>query len=378
MRIAMTIHALQGGGAERVFCRLAERWSTAGHEVHVVTWSSVDSDPGQWSGDVVRHGLDLLHPSRNAWQSWRANVRRIRVLRKTLSDLQPELVLSFCDQMNISTLRGTRGLNVPVWIAERSDPAQQQLGVCWEYWRRQNYPRCTGCVVQTQQIAEHLSKLIPRKRLYVIPNAVDIPPAQRSRLSPTNDSDSREGDAPRGVVLSVGRQSHEKGIDLLLDAWRDARTKLAGWQLHIVGAGPLRESFATQYADLSEVKFLGWQSDLNRYYAAATVFVLASRYEGFPNVLLEAMSHGVPSIATRCSQAVEQLARDDTAVMTIDINSPSQLAAAMVELAQNSQHRESLSDNALRVSQEYTWNRIGPLWDRLLGGTGVASGHRSV
>ena len=169
MRIALTIHALQGGGAERALARLAERWSTAGHEVHLITWSAVATDQISVPPAVQRHGLDLVRSSANLWQGLWANVRRIRALRRKLRELQPDFVLSFCDQMNISTLQAARGLRLPVWIAEHSDPSRQRLSRAWEWWRGRTYPRCTGCVALTSEIAGKASLLPTVKALYASP-----------------------------------------------------------------------------------------------------------------------------------------------------------------------------------------------------------------
>ncbi len=362
----MTIHALQGGGAEWVFCQLARRWAEAGHEVHVVTWSAVDGDPAALGPNITRHGLDLLRPSSNAWQALLANWRRLRKLRATLGNLNPEVVLSFCDQMNISTLRATRGLRLPVWIAERSDPSKQQLSPWWELGRRQNYPRCTGCLVQTKQIAKHLSQLIPPERLFVIPNAVNAPLLTSDCASDPQEASQHRGFNSSKIVLSVGRLSREKGIDVLLAAWREAQPQLDGWQLHVAGDGPQRATLEAQCTDLPSVKFLGWLADPATEYATSALFVLPSRYEGFPNALLEAMSHGLPCIATRCSQAVDELSQAGSAVRMVAVESPSQLAAAIMELGRATERRRQLSQSAKRVSQEYAWSRIGPLWDRVL------------
>lgn len=355
MRIALTVHALQGGGAERVLARLAERWSAAGHDVHLITWSAAATDQIPVPPAVERHGLDLLRSSANFWQGLWANVRRIRALRRKLRELQPDFVLSFCDQMNISTLQAARGLKRPVWIAEHSDPSRQRLGRAWEWWRRRTYPHCTGCVALTSEIAEHLSQWIPRSRLTIIPNAVD----------PIEES-AEEQRSKRPSLLSVGRLSHEKGVDQLLQAWRLAHTQLGNWDLCIVGDGSQRTTLERQAADLPRVHFTGWMSDTTPAYRTATIFVLPSRYEGFPVALLEAMSHGLTCLATRCSQAVEELSLGGEAVRVVPTESPESLARALIELSTDPQRCQRMGTAARRVSSHYSWSRIGPLWDRLL------------
>jgi GalNAc-alpha-(1->4)-GalNAc-alpha-(1->3)-diNAcBac-PP-undecaprenol alpha-1,4-N-acetyl-D-galactosaminyltransferase len=366
MRIAMTIHALQGGGAEHVLTQLAGRWVAAGHEVHVVTWSAISQDPPALPPGLQRHGLDLLRPSHNLWQSVWANVKRHRRLRARLLHIQPDVVLSFCDQMNISTLRATRGLRLPIWIAERSDPARQRLSALWERWRRKYYPRCTGCIVQTETIADFLSQIVPRDRMFVIPNAVNLPPVPATALHVAANHSAPLQTTSSGIILSVGRLSPEKGLDVLLKAWRIAQPQLGTWQLHLAGDGPQRSELQAYCHDLPSVRFLGWLQDPQPAFAGADIFVLPSRYEGFPNALLEAMSHGLPCLATRCSQAVEDLSRGGSAVLTVAPDQADGLAAALIQLAHSPERRQQLGLSARLVSENYTWNRIGPLWDQVV------------
>ena len=366
----MTIHALRGGGAERVFCRLATRWAAAGHEVHVITWSAAASDPGPLAAGIHRHGLDVLRANALWWQALGGHSRRVARLRQVLSDLRPQFVLSFCDQMNISTLQATHGLKLPVWIAERSDPAQQRLSYWWELRRWLAYPRCTGCVVQTEAIADHVARWIPRQRIVVIPNAVDPPPPNRpftaGHRSPAELE--AEDDAGRGreIVLFVGRLAAEKGLDVLLDAWRIAHQQLPQWELWIAGDGLLRETHQRASRDLPRVRFLGWLDDPHSLYRDSQIFVLPSRYEGFPNALLEAMSHGMACVASQSSQAVETLSAEGTAICTVPVGDPRPLAAAIRELAQSPLRRGLLGKAAQQVSLAYQWERIAPAWDRLL------------
>ncbi len=358
MRIALTIHAMFGGGAERLMSQLAARWSSAGHEVHLVTWSEPDTDSYLVPSAVTRHGLGLLGASSNRLRGLIANIRRVRALRGALRSIEPELIVSFCDQMNIVTLQAARGLTagglaVPVVISEHSHPEKQRLGRMWEAWRARNYPGCSACVVLTDEIAAYMRRWISAERLRVIPAAIS-PPTQLP-VVPRADN----------IVLFVGRLSHEKGVEQLLAAWRKVQSQLPGWQLLIAGSGLQQSMLREQASDLPSVKLLGWIADLWPLYQQATMFVLPSRYEGFPVALVEALSQGCPAIATRCTEATMRSPLSD-ALELVDIESPEQLAAAMVRLAHHAGLRERLSVAGIRASSEFNWEKIGLLWDQLL------------
>ncbi|MDX1929523.1 MAG: glycosyltransferase [Pirellulaceae bacterium] len=352
-RIALTIHALFGGGAERLMSQLVSRWSAAGHEVHLVTWSTPDTDQYAIPSTVRRHGLNLLAASTSSVSGLLANLRRVRVLRTTLQAIQPELILSFCDQMNIVTLQAARRLSAPVIISEHSHPAKQRLSRLWEAWRSHTYPSCSKLVVLTEEIAQYAQRWVHADKVRVIPAAVDPPTEHLSAMR------------SKSIVLAVGRLSPEKGFDLLIDAWRKIHRQLAGWELHIAGAGLSLAALTEQARDLPSVKLLGWIPNAWPLYQQATMFVLPSRYEGFPVALVEALSQGCPAIATRCTEATERPPLS-MALELVDTESSGQLAAAILRLAEQPEYRNQLSASGIQASSGFHWDTIGTLWDRLL------------
>lgn len=367
--IALLIHSLQGGGAERVMSQLANRWCRQ-HEIHLITWSQVASDHYPLEPAVIRHGLNLQVNSQGFFGGILANGRRVLLLRKTLIQINPRLVLSFCDQMNIVGLEAMRGLPpVPVWIAEHSDPEQQRLSPLWETWRRRNYPRCTGCVALTDSIAEYMTRWVPPARLRVIPTAIptDSTVPTNYQIASTNDLNT---------VLFVGRLSPEKRVDHLLKAWALVEPQLANWRLLIVGDGPLRTTLEQNASQLRRVEFLGWHQQPQQIMATSQIFVLPSIYEGFPVAMLEAMYCGLPTIATNCSSAINQLqslaaVSSDAggtfeAIKVVPIESAQQLAQAIVDIAQAPQRRLQMSQASRSVALQFTWETIGPKWDAVL------------
>ena len=360
MRIALTIHALFGGGAERLMSQLATRWSEAGREIHLVTWSTPETDQYSVPPEVRRHGLGLLAASQSRLRGLIANLRRVKMLRRTLRSIQPDLIVSFCDQMNIVTLQAARKLKVPVIISEHSNPAKQQLNRIWEVWRSRNYPHCSACVVLTDEIARYMQRWVSADRVRVIPAAI-APPTEHAQLTRSE-----------ALVLAVGRLSPEKGFDLLIEAWRKIHLQLPGWQLHIAGAGLEHASLTEQALDLPSVKLLGWIPNAWPLYQQASMFVLPSRYEGFPIALVEALSQGCPSIATRCTEATQRSPLS-TVLQLVDTESSDQLAAAILQFAQHPDRRKQLSAAGIQASSDFHWDKIGVLWDQLLFGEWIGT-----
>jgi len=341
--------------------QLANRWAQS-CEVHLISWSDIESDLYPLDRRVRRIGLCLQSHSHGTFDGLKANCNRVSRLRKTLSEVQPDLVVSFCDQMNIVCLEASRSLpDLPVWIAEHSDPLQQRLGGLWEMWRKRNYRRCTGAVALTQEIGDAMAQWVYRDRIVVIPPAVTRVQAIQDEYRATAGNGSQ-------VILFVGRLSPEKQLRLLLQAWERIQPDLPGWKLMIVGDGPERQELERTAHSIKEVQFTGWVQSPEQFYRESQIFVLPSRYEGFPVALLEALSFGLPSVTTQCSSAIDRLtsASENQALISVARHSVDDLAKSLQQLARDEPRRRRMSVYARELASLYTWDHIGPLWDRLL------------
>ena len=284
--IALVIHALHGGGAERVAATMANQWAARGDRVTAITLDTVGSDVYRVDPQVRRIGLGLMRTSRNKLEAIWNNRRRIRTLRRVIRDVAPNCVVSVTDRMNIVTLLACRGLPVPVVIAEHSDPRHQNLGVIWEPLRRRTYRQAAAIVVLTRAVAEHLRGVAGERPIYVIPNGIAAPAEPIRTLQGSI--------AP--LIVALGRLSDEKGFDTLIDAFACVASEHPEWQLEIAGEGPQRAALQQRIEQAglpARIKLVGWVDDPAAFLARAAIFVLSSRYEGFPVSLLEAMALGL-------------------------------------------------------------------------------------
>ncbi|MFN3190365.1 MAG: glycosyltransferase [Aureliella sp.] len=367
-KVALVIHALHGGGAERLISQLASRWAEL-HEVHLLTWSEVDSDQYELAAQIQRHSLGLLRESRGPVDALVSNLRRVKRLRSKLREIDPDLMLSFCDRTNIVALQASGGLRAAKWISEHSNPARQHLGRIWEKWRQRTYRNCDGCTVLTPDIAEWMSALISPDRIRVIPPSISLPP----HLDNLSKAASR-GATPlpqtltpdRKRILFVGRLSAEKRVDRLINAWKQLEAKLPEWELVLVGGGPEESNLRTRAREQTRVIFTGWCDRPSRYYENADLFALPSDYEGFPVSLLEAMAHGLAGVATNSTKALEQINHPEPCVSIADQDDGKSLAEELLRLATDSELRSKRARLSRQRSSEFSWERIGPQWDRIL------------
>ncbi|WNI15476.1 glycosyltransferase [Actinacidiphila sp. ITFR-21] len=170
------------------------------------------------------------------------------------------------------------------------------------------------------------------------------------------------------VVASVGRLSHQKGIDMLLDAWAEAAPLAPGWRLRIHGAGELAEPLRRQCAELGlddSVEWAGQTADVPGALRAASVFVQSSRGEGFPLALLEAMACGLPCAAFDCAPGVHEIVDDGVDGLLARPGNTSELARRLVRLMNDGDERDRMGELARRSVQRYTPEAITTRWEEL-------------
>lgn len=364
MKIALTIHALHGGGAERQLAELADYLATENHQVAVITWDRVDTDQYKVSSQVERIGLGLMRESRNLFEAILSNRRRVRALKEQIQLFRPDVVISFTDKMNIVTLASHP--TVPTIIAERSDPRKQKLSRLWETWRNRTYPRATAMVALTEPIAAALQTRFPRNHVVVIPNAVAI---QTTTTNASQDDHKTLTSKPSPPLkyraLAVGRLSAEKGFDILLKAWKQALSSNPNWELVIVGDGPLRtqlESLRNELKLENEVHFAGWSHDIGSHYKKAHLYISSSHYEAMSRSLLEAMSHQLPVIATRATDGLEELVKENFNGSLVPTGSVDALAQAISSTVKKTDLLREYGERSAVLVQSHAWSNVGPKW----------------
>ncbi|WP_327132043.1 glycosyltransferase [Streptomyces sp. NBC_01343] len=176
--------------------------------------------------------------------------------------------------------------------------------------------------------------------------------------------------APRTekVVASVGRLAFEKGVDLLLDAWADAAPHHPDWVLRIYGAGveePALRAHAAGLGLTDSVEWMGSTDDVLGALRGASVFAQASRAEGFPITLLEAMAAGVPVAAFDCAPGVREIVAHGEDGLLARLGNTMELAGHLDVLMSDRALRDRLGDNAFRSVQRYSSAEITDRWEEL-------------
>lgn len=362
MNITLVISSLGSGGAERVLAGLANYWVES-HNVTVVTYLDVP-DFYPLSKRIVRKTA-VANNSKNKAINF---VRRLQNIRQAIKNSAPDVVLSFVDRCNVLTLMATKGLNLDVVVAERTNPVYYPIGKSWETLRRINYPFASKLVIQTDDIKAWATHYKPAQDIFVIPNAID---KERSRLIEDAKTENLPSTLPfENNIIAIGRLSHEKGWDLLLKAFSQVHDNIPDWGLNIVGDGILRQSMqalAKQLNIVDKVKFHGNQQNPFIALNMADLFVLPSRVEGFPNVLLEAMTMSKPCISFNCPSGPSELITDKQNGLLVEKENIQALGEAITLLANNSKLRETYGCQAGITVKKFNEDEIMKQWDKVIG-----------
>jgi glycosyltransferase involved in cell wall biosynthesis len=348
------------GGAERQASFLCNHWAQSGRDVVLATLFAEPSHYDLHKDIVLKPFRHRRRPGlHNHWND-------LLSMRRLIAEEQPEVVLAFIDAMNIKVLAAAIGGRVPVIVSERSIPASlastypTHYGVALGLARRVFYPSAAALVVQTEPIAHWARRQHLSRNITVIPNVIE-PLYEHETDSPRNSK----------VVLSVGRLSREKGHDILIRAFAGVADKFPDWRLRIVGDGILRSELSGLIESLGlqrRVELAPTKKSLVMDYRTAGIFVLPSRFEGFPNALMEAMQSGCPVVSANCPVGPAEILSDGSDGLLFRNEDASGLASQLTILMQDGELRRSLGERARETVRKYEPEVVLPIWDRLLDG----------
>jgi glycosyltransferase involved in cell wall biosynthesis len=226
------------------------------------------------------------------------------------------------------------------------------------------YPRLDALAVLTEADREAFSQLLDGRapRLERIPNTV-------------RRMDGVHADMNARTVLAAGRLHPQKGFSMLIAAFAQVTAEHPDWHLRLCGRGRLRDSLQQQVDEtgLAEVVTLAGPSrNLDDDFASASIFVLSSRFEGFPLVLLEAMYAGLAVVSFDCPTGPRDIIDDHRNGILVPEGDVDGLAAGVREMMRDEGLRRRCGAAAVETARAYTMDAIGPRWDDLLQGLSAA------
>ncbi len=352
MKISFVIDNLQGGGAERVLTLIANEFSQRNHEVMIITYSP-ECD------FVLRKNIQLKPIFKNSETKLdlfsRIN-RKLKFIPRLLHSIKknkPDVIISFMANMNRPVIIAGKLLGIPVIASEHTTSQIKMTFPIW-FTRRWIYKMADAVTVLTNHDYEIFYKHF-LTNVTVMPNPVSFVPIGKSK-------------ARERIVLAAGDLNRWsiKGFDNLLKVFSNVVKIHPEWRLEIAGSGKNGLEYLTQLTDELGIKnniiFLSFCQNLNTELQRSSIFVLSSRNEGFPMVLIEAMSQGCACVSFDCTSGPREIIKNGVDGILIEDQNMLQMEKEICRLIEDQKLREYLAENAVKNIEHLSIQNIGDRW----------------
>ncbi|MFP4027800.1 MAG: glycosyltransferase family 4 protein [Candidatus Brocadiia bacterium] len=367
--VAILMHSITCGGAERVTALLSNGLARRGYDMSLITLGGPQNPFYELRADVRRRPLDLQWDSTGVVDMWHKNMARVRAIRRTLRDLRPDVLISLMAEPNVLAILSTRlAERVPVRtiLGARNHPTRMALSPITRLARRVCYPLADRLVTCSRGIAEMYRGWMSVGRVIPIQNPVLL--------------EDRPGDSeaealaaeiqPRRCMIAMGRLVRQKGYDMLFEALsRIPEETRRDWTTIVLGEGRLREELdglARRLGIDDMVRMPGQFRNPYPVLRAADLYVMSSRYEGFPNALTEAMACGLPAVSFNCPTGPGEIIRDGTDGLLVPPGDVGALAEALTDLMSDADRRKRMAERAPEVLERFSLERFLDQWERLI------------
>jgi glycosyltransferase involved in cell wall biosynthesis len=364
--VCFVLPSLAGGGAERVAVQVLNAL-----------------DPDRWHRSMYlldRSGpyLDELSPSvRLDAGTSRSRIARWWALRRYIRRTRPDVIVAFLSYVTVLTAVRAAGAGGRVIFALGTPLSAFLTDADYRWsrpWNRRLFAwtmriacAVTDLVVATSHgVADDLIASFGGRpaRVRVVNNPVDLGQIASGAQQPIDAADTVRWQPP--VVITAGRLAEVKNHALLIEAFAILRQRIAA-SLFILGEGDheraVRGLIAQRGLDGS-VHLCGFRTNPWSYIARADVFALTSRYEGFGNVLVEAMACGVPVVATG-SPGTREIVTPEVNGLIVERHDPAAFADALARVLEDSLLRRRLAERARADAEQYRTEKVALAYDRL-------------
>jgi GalNAc-alpha-(1->4)-GalNAc-alpha-(1->3)-diNAcBac-PP-undecaprenol alpha-1,4-N-acetyl-D-galactosaminyltransferase len=352
-KILFFISSMNAGGAERVASSLLNWWAKRGDQIFLATMAEGASFY-ELDANIHHIELGLRKESHNIFKAVINNLSRVKKIREIIKKINPDIIISFMTSTNNLVILACSFLRFPLIISERTIKMAPANSMSMNILRRLLYNKADCLVTQTS--ADRLNYNFVNN-VQVIPNPVFI----------AEDKVDIEAQKDK-IILAVGRFNKYKGFDVLIRAFSEIKDK-KGFKLLIIGDGELKIELQNLVSQLNIQKYADLipnQKSIYDYYRKASIFVLASKYEGFPNTLIEAMASGCACVSFDCPYGPREIIQNNYNGKIIEANNQKKLTETLSDLIDNEEERIVLGQHASSIIDTLGITKIINKWDELI------------
>jgi glycosyltransferase involved in cell wall biosynthesis len=361
MKILLFSTSLSQGGAQRILQLLSNYFISLGHEMTVASLDrGVPAYPFSKKVNIVHFKTGLLNKG-----FLKILLLPLQTLELTflIRKVKPDATISFLVRANlVNALSKTFTSNRTIVLSHRNI-TQGLYGSAVQKDRmmllliQKLYRRADRIIAISRDVKTSLGLLgVDHRKIKVIPNFIDW------RIIKQSNGPTVKIPQDKPIILSMGRLVEQKDFPTLLRAFSIVKSQLDA-RLVIIGEGPLREQLTALAGRLQiseDVIFAGWLASPFKAMRYASVFVLCSRYEGFGNVIIEAMACGLPVICTHCLGGPGEILKNGTVGKLVGIGDVNGIAESILEVLRDQAVRKKMRQQSLIRVNDYTIENLAP------------------
>lgn len=356
-KIFIVISDLTPGGAQKQILILAKRLS-ASYKVYLITWQNSESDFYAVDEDkITRVTLSNKFVQKIGWVGY---IFRIIKMRKFVDTISPNLIIAFLPEISTMAILSTLLTPIPLVASLRHHPGPEKLKIRNRLYYKIVTSRAV-CIFQSDQVLNWFEqKYNLKKKSYVIQNFFDDYNNYKKIL---RKSSKLEKDS---YFLAVGTKVYQKGFDILLQAFDEAVEKGVDKCLVIIGITSKKEianisRCMKKVKNKNKIKLISQSSEINRWMLDAYCFILSSRFEGIPNVLIEAIENNKAIIAFDCPSGPKDLLLNGFYGKLIGKIDHIELTNEIINFSQDANLPKLYEDRLLKIKHEAP-HEIGSKW----------------
>lgn len=351
MKVVLLTPSNIAGGAERVLSSLANQFAASKLDTWFIQFDK-NSNFYNIEEGVHKAALEIEAGDRRGISKWILFPEYYNSLKRMLQKIEPDVVISFLFLTNVVGVICCRNLKIPIILSERNDPGK--YNTVQKKIMNLIYPKCNGMVCQSAVVADRCKKDYKIRSITVISNP--ITKDQVGEYIP-NKTDN---------ILAVGRFIPQKNFRLLIDAFSEIIHKYPSKTLTIYGDGPLRselENLIVEKALEDKIFLPGIESNPIKRHSDSCLFIMSSKFEGYPNVLAEAMANGMTCIAPNVpTGTINEMISHGVNGYIYPVDSKEQLITCINRALSNKEESESITKEAREIYKKIMIDNISGNW----------------
>lgn len=348
-KVIILINSIKIGGAEKVVLSIAKHLSNR-NQVTLITLNNNQTLPSIEGIKIEELGSFNLFS---------------KVLKIKKHFKENEIVISFLLLSNVLTsIIGTFITPSPkTFLAIRNDPAKEKANLFLKLASRIFYKKATGLICQTEYLSDLSKNLYKVDSIILIPNFISKTNLSTSAIqTPLKKIKHFKGT----TFLSVGTKIYQKGFDELIEVFSQKFKNKGNARLIIVGLDKKKQTYLKDKFLCTNIIFIDPTPYVEYYYLACDYYILNSRYEGFPNVVLEATSYNMVPIMKKNVSGVHEISQKLSSAITYESSRELLLIINRLSKKSSNSLKKLTVGEVYTISSEFSASKILNLWDQLL------------